>query len=359
MDVIQIIILVFALLGAMDYVIGNRIGIGKEFEKGFALFAPLALSMLGMIVIAPAVGVWLSPLFEGFYTIFGIDPSVIPASLLANDMGGASLAQSVSRSDMMGHYNAFVVSSMMGCMISFTLPFSLGVVPKSQHNELFVGILGGMTTIPVGCFAAGLICGIPVLALLLNLLPLIVIGVVIGLSLAFFRRACVACFTVFGHAIRVVSVAGLACAIFTFLTKIEVNPYFDTFENGAFICINACVTLAGALPLMFLVTKLLNRPLTALGGKLGINGVSAIAFLGTLITNASTFGTMDRMDKKGTVLNAAFAVSASFALGDHLAFTMAYDGRYVLPMILGKLISGICAVLLALIVYRSKDRETA
>ena len=189
MDVIQIIILVFALLGAIDYVIGNRIGIGKEFEKGFALFAPLALSMLGMIVIAPAVGVWLSPLFEGFYTIFGIDPSVIPASLLANDMGGASLAQSVSRSDMMGHYNAFVVSSMMGCMISFTLPFSLGVVPKSQHNELFVGILCGMTTIPVGCFAAGLICGIPVLALLLNLLPLIVIGVVIGLSLAFFRRA--------------------------------------------------------------------------------------------------------------------------------------------------------------------------
>ena len=84
----------------------------------------MALSMLGMIVIAPAIGVWLAPIFEGIYNVFGIDPSVIPASLLANDMGGMSIAQSVCVSDAIGGYNAFVVSSMMGCTISFTLPCS-------------------------------------------------------------------------------------------------------------------------------------------------------------------------------------------------------------------------------------------
>jgi ethanolamine transporter len=94
------------------------------------------------------------------------------------------------------------------------------------------------------------------------------------------------------------------------------------------------------------------------GAKIGVNDVSAIAFLGTLVTNASTFGTMEKMDKKGTALNAAFAVSASFALGDHLAFTMAYDGTYVLPMILGKLVSGVCAVALALIMYKEKPQKT-
>ena len=143
------------------------------------------------------------------------------------------------------------------------------------------------------------------------------------------------------------------------MTKVEISPHFDSFENAALICANACVTLSGALPLMYLLTKLLHKPLNVVGAKIGVNDVSAIAFLGTLVTNASTFGTMEKMDKKGTALNAAFAVSASFALGDHLAFTMAYDGTYVLPMILGKLVSGVCAVALALVMYKEKPQKTA
>ena len=63
------------------------------------------------------------------------------------------------------------------------------------------------------------------------------------------------------------------------------------------------------------------------------------------------------MDAKGLTVNAAFAVSASFVFGSHLAFTMAYDSTYVLPMIVGKLISGLCAVGLALLLYRDAPSE--
>jgi len=152
---------------------------------------------------------------------------------------------------------------------------------------------------------------------------------------------------------KTASVIGLVCAIFTFLTKIELSPHFDTFENGAFICVNACVTLSGALPLMFLLAKLLDKPLTRLGSALGINAVSALAFLACTVTNISSFGVMDRMDKKGAVLNSAFAVSAAFTFGGHLAFTMAFDSSYVAPMIVGKLISGVCAVILAFFLYKN------
>ena len=354
MNALTVVILAFSALGAIDWLIGNKIGVGKEFERAFLLFYPLTLSMLGMIVIAPAVGVWLSPLFDGFYALFGIDPSIIPASLLANDMGGAVLAQSVGKSAQLGNYNAFIVSSMMGCVISFTLPFSLGTVSREQYSQLFLGILCGIATIPVGCLVAGLICRVPFVALMLNLLPLIIVGGLITLALLFFKKACIRCFAVLGHVMRAISLAGLACAIFTFLTGVVITPHFDTLQNGALVCANACVTLSGALPLMYLLTKLLHKPLNAVGARIGINDVSAIAFLGTLVTNASTFGTMDKMDKRGAVLNAAFAVSASFALGDHLAFTMAYDGTYVLPMIVGKIVSGVCAVLLAFVMMREK-----
>lgn len=359
MSPITITILAFSLLGAIDFLIGNKIGVGKEFEKAFSLFCPMALSMLGMIVIAPAIGVWLSPVFEGFYNAFGIDPSIIPASLFANDMGGMTLAQSVCKAEDIGSYNAFVVSSMMGCVISFTIPFSLGIVKKHRHKELFFGLLCGIATIPIGCFAAGLICGLEPLAILINLLPLLIISAIVAAALLLIPRLCIKCFSVFGFFMKILAIVGLACAIFTFLTDIEISRHFDTFENAAFVCANACVTLSGALPLMCIVTKLLNKPLNALGSTIGINGVSTLAFLGCLVTNATTFGVMDQMDKKGVVLNSAFAVSASFVFGSHLAFTMAFDKSYILPMIAGKLISGICAVLLAFMIYKGEKQAAA
>ena len=354
MSLLTPVILAFSILGALDYLLGNRFGLGAEFKKAFSLFCPMALSMLGMIVIAPAIGVWLTSFFEMFYNVFGIDPSVIPASLFANDMGGTPLAQSVCQSKEMGNFNAFVVSSMMGCVISFTIPFSLGIVSETQRKDLFFGLICGIITVPIGCFVAGLVCKLELMALFLNLLPLILLSALIGVALILVPKLCIKCFEVFGVFMKALAMIGLLCAVFTFLTKIEITPHFDTFENGALVCANACVTLSGMLPFMLVVTKLLDRPLNRLGARIGINGVSAFAFLGTLVTNASTFGVMEKMDRKGVVLNSAFAVSASFVFGGHLAFTMAFDANYVTPMIVGKLLSGICAVVLVLLIDKKK-----
>ena len=358
MSVIKIVILIFSLIGTVDYLLGNKFGVGKEYEKAFSLFCPMALSMLGMIVIAPGIGVWLTPAFDGFYRLFGIDPSIVPASIFANDMGGMPLAQSICKSEDIGNFNAFVVSSMMGCVISFTIPFSLGIVKKNQHKELFFGLLCGIVTIPVGCFVAGLLCKLDPLALLVDLLPLILLSGVICAMLIFLPKICIKCFTAFGLFMKLLSIAGRAGAIFPVLTTKEIFPAFDTFENAVLVCANACVTLSGTLPFMYIVAKLVGKPLTKLGSKMGINAISTLALLGNLVTNASAFGTMEKMDKKGTVLNAAFAVSAAFVFGSHLAFTMAYDNRYVAPMVVGKLVAGVCAVILALLIYKKENTKT-
>jgi ethanolamine transporter len=357
MNALTIVILIFSLLGAIDYVIGNRLGVGREFEKAFSLFCPMALSMLGMIIIAPAIGVWLTPMFEGFYSLFKIDPSIIPASLFANDMGGMPLAQGIAKSQSIGGYNAFIISSMMGCVMSFTIPFSIGIVKKEQHREMFFGFLCGIITIPVGSLIAGLMCKIRILPLLINLIPLIILSAILIAALLLVPEGAIKCFSVFGFIMKVLAIVGLVLSIFTFLTKKQISSYLDTFENAAFICANACVTLSGALPFMFIVSKLLNKPLNKLSNKVGIDGVSAIALLGSLVTNASTFGVMDKMNKKGVVLNSAFAVSASFVFGSHLAFTMAFDNYYIAPMIVGKVISGVTAIILALLIYKPSTKE--
>ena len=352
MSIVTIVILVFSLAGAVDYILGSRFGLGREFEKAFSLFCPMALSMLGMLVIAPAVGEWLMPVFEGFYRLTGLDPSIIPASLFANDMGGMVLAQAICKSPATGDFNAFVVSSMMGCVVSFTIPFSLGIVRKEQQRQFFFGILCGIATVPVGCFAAGLLCGLNGLELIRNLLPLMIFALAITLALVLAPERCMGCFRAFGVLAKALAVIGLGCAVFTFLTKIVIHPRFDTLENAALVCVNACVTMSGALPAIYLLSGLLNKPLNRLGAPLGIGAVSVSGFLGSLVTHAPTLGMMDRMDKRGVVLNAAFAVSGAFVFGSHLAFTMAFDERYVLPMILGKLVSGISGVILAQVLYK-------
>ena len=41
MSPITVVVLLFSLPGAVDYVIGSKLGIGKEFEKAFSLFGPM------------------------------------------------------------------------------------------------------------------------------------------------------------------------------------------------------------------------------------------------------------------------------------------------------------------------------
>ena len=52
---------VFMLLGALDRIFGGRLGLGQEFENGILTFGSLALSMLGIISLAPVLANVLRP----------------------------------------------------------------------------------------------------------------------------------------------------------------------------------------------------------------------------------------------------------------------------------------------------------
>ena len=68
-------------------------------------------------------------------------------------------------------------------------------------------------------------------------------------------------------------------------------------------------------------------------------------------------GMMKDMDDKGVVLNSAFAVSAAFTFAGHLAFTMSFNADCLPAVIVGKLVAGICAVLVALLIYKKMRKD--
>ena len=357
MNFVSLIMLAFSLLGALDRILGNRFGLGKEFERGFMLLGNMALSMIGMIVLAPVLAEWLQPFCAWVYDALHIDPSVIPAALFANDMGGAPLAEQTAQHAGVGMFNALVVSSMMGCTVSFTIPYALGVVEKEHHRDLFLGLLCGIVTIPVGCFVSGLCCGLSMGLLLINLLPLILLSVLIAAGLLLLPDFTVKLFSIIGVFIKILITIGLSLGILKALTGLEPIKGLADIKEGGNICLNAAIVLSGAFVLMNLVSKLLAKPISGLGRRLGINETAAMGLLSTIVTNATTLEMVNRMDKKGIVLNSAFLVSAAFMLGGHLAFTMAYDTAYILPMVVAKIVAGLSSLVVALFVYKRMEKE--
>ena len=361
MNVFTWIFLIFAVLGALDRLIGNKFGLGNEFERGFKFFSATSLSMIGIIILAPALAVWLEPVFSAFYNIFKIDPSIIPASLFANDMGGAPLATklAIEGNENIGKFNAYVVSSMLGCMISFTIPFASGVVDKKYHKDMFLGFVCGIATIPVGCIVGGLMCGISFPALMLDLIPVLIISLLFSLGLIFLRSATCAVLKWFAVILKVVICVGLILGIITYILKLPLPDHFDTFEEAASICVRISVTLAGAFPFMYLLGKLLKKPLSFFGKKLGINEISALSLLATLVTNATAFASIKDMDRRGIVLNSAFACSAAYIFGSHLAYTSAECPELVGIVMLSKFISGIASVIVAFIITKNMNKQSA
>ncbi len=346
MNILSIIMVVFAVLGAIDLILGNRIGIGKEFERGINMLGTLALSMIGIIVLSPLIAQLLAPVLNGIAKVLPFEPSIGIASLLANDMGGATLAMQFATTPQIGYFNGLVIGSMMGATISFTLPFALSTTEKPQRRSLALGLMCGVCVIPVGCLVAGCIAQLPFSTLLIDLVPLFLFSALLSFGLLKFPEQSIKIFNVVGWIVKALATAGLVIGIAQLLLGVDI-PYIAPIEEGFEIVFNVAVVLAGAFPLIYLLSKALKKPLKALCGVLDVNETSALGFLSTLATSVTTFGMMKDMDEKGIVLNSAFAVSAGFTFADHLAFTMSFNPDYLLCVIVGKLVAGFVALFVA------------
>ncbi|MBQ8183266.1 MAG: ethanolamine utilization protein EutH [Clostridia bacterium] len=355
-EVLAIIMAVFAVIGAFDKITGNHLKLGDEFEKGIMTLGPLSLSMLGMMTIAPALADLLIPVITPVANLCRFDPSALAGILIANDMGGAALADSIAADSLLGSFHGLCVASMLGATVSFTIPVALRSSKKENHDDVLLGLLCGISTIPVGCFVSGLVMGIKPLTVLINLLPALLISVIIIIGLLKFPKITVKIFSVFGKIISILITCGLALGIFQQLTgKVIIKNTAPLMESAATV-FTICITLAGTFPLIAIISKILKKPLSALGKKLELDDVSVVGLIATLANSIATMESADRMNRKGRILNLAFAVSAAFVFGDHLAFTLSYNDEHILAVIIGKLVAGVTALMIASVLYKKSEK---
>ena len=347
-EILIAVMAVFAVAGAIDRRFGNRWGLGKEFEEGILAMGSLALAMVGIVCLAPVLAGLLKPVIVPVFAFLGADPAMFAGTILACDMGGGALAVELAASHQAAMLGGVLTGSMLGATVVFTIPVAMGILEEKDRPVMAQGILCGIVTIPLGVLAGGLTAGFPIGMVLRNLIPIVIIAALIALGLWRAENAMVRGFEVFGKLVVAVVTVGLAAAVVEALTGFVIIPGMAPISDGFETVGTIAIVLAGAFPLVFVITKLLRKPLMAAGRWLGINDAAAAGLIASLANSIATFGMVKDMNRRGKVVNIAFAVSAAFVFGDHLGFTAGFAPEMIGPMIVGKLVGGVSAIAVAM-----------
>ena len=342
----------FAVLGALDRLLGNRLGLGKAFEDGILSMGSLAMAMLGIIALAPVLAGLLKPVIVPVYRFLGADPAMFAGTLLACDMGGGPLAAALTSDPQAALLGGVLTGSMLGATVVFTIPVAMGILRPEDRPVFARGILCGVVTVPLGILAGGLTAGFSVGMVLRNLIPIVLMAALIALGLWKAEGAMIRGFSLFARLVTAVITVGLAAAIVETLTGVTVIPGMAPLSDGFGTVGSIAIVLAGAFPLVSVLTRVLQKPLGAMGRRLGINETAAAGFLATLANSIATFGMVKDMDRRGKTMNIAFAVSAAFVFGDHLGFTAGFAPEMLPALIVGKLVGGITAAAAAHLLTR-------
>lgn len=353
-QVLMVIMAAGAVVGGIDRILGNRWGYGEKFEEGFQFLGSTALSMAGMICLAPVLADLLGKIIVPLYGVIGVDPGMF-GSLLAIDMGGYQLAKELAVDPLIGSYAGIVAASIFGCTVVFTIPVGMGMIREEDRACFAKGIMIGLITIPVGLTAGGLFAGISLPVCIWQNIPVFVLAGFLLLGLWKIPERMIRGFCLFAKGIRCIITIGLVLGAVEYLCGFQMikgmTPLTDAMEVVAAIGI----VMLGSLPVTEFLQRILKKPFQALGKRVGMNPAGVTGLLVGAVSAIPAISMYKDMDEKGKVVNAAFLVSAASMMAAHMGFTLSTEPHLLGALIGAKMIGGVAAVLAALSVCRLKS----
>ena len=344
------ILLICALLGLADKILGGRWGLAAEFDSGLGSMASLALSIVGVYCIGVTAVRSHPQAIASFAANLPFDASVLIGSLLAPDMGGHAIAKEMAATPALGIFSGVMVASSLGGTISFVLPVALTTIRKEDTIPFMQGIVWGIVTIPACVVAGSLLTGLPLQDLLRNLLPILLFCLILCAALLKAKKVTVQILSGLGNLVRIASLV-----LFALVMAGRFLPQWKWVSNALFyesleIVIKIAVVVSGSMVAASLILRYFYKAIARVADRLGMNAYSVVGLIASLATCISMLPMLDKMDERGKVVNAAFAVSGAFVLGGQLAFIASVEPASVVSAyMVAKLAGGICAVAAAMI----------
>ncbi|MBP1553000.1 MAG: ethanolamine utilization protein EutH, partial [Oscillospiraceae bacterium] len=199
MEIFIFIMAIFAFIGLVDYTFNLGLGLAKEFEKGLNTMGGLALSVVGFYAIGVSFVQNNAEQIAAITKNIPFDPSLIIGSLLAPDMGAMGIATNIAATPQLAVFSGALVAGGLGATIGYQLPVFLAAVRKDEIPDLMQGFICGIIPLPVGLFIGGMMLGVPMNALIVNMIPVTILCVVLILAVAFAPNATTKVLTLFGN----------------------------------------------------------------------------------------------------------------------------------------------------------------
>jgi len=355
MTVNQILMYIMAFgvaLGGIDRILGNKFGYGEKFEDGFQMLGPVALSMAGIICLAPVLSMVLRIVISPVCNFLHLDPGIF-GSILAIDMGGLQLSVELAKDPVIGRFSGVILSSVFGCTVVFSIPVGLGFLRETDQPYFTKGTLMGLATMPASITVGTLMLGLPLGYILWNCLPVLLISVLLAVGLIRKPETMMKGFLIFSGFIKGIAVAGLTIAAISHLTGISLLKQLLPLREAMDTVSSICIVMLGSMPLAELIQRLMKTPFEKISQTTGLNSVTITALLLGLFSATPALAMLPRMNHRGQVVASACLVSCICTFGAHFAYA---DGTYpdmVPAMLASKLLGGLLGGVIAMIATRS------
>lgn len=351
--ILMLIMAAGAVVGGIDRIRGNRWGYGAKFEEGFQLLGSTALSMAGMICLAPVLADVLGKVVIPLYRMIGVDPGMF-GSLLAIDMGGYQLAKELAVDAEIGSYAGIVAASIFGCTVVFTIPVGMGMIREEDRSCFARGIMLGLVTIPAGLTVGGLLAGLSVSDCIWQNLPVFVLALLLMLGLWKIPGRMIRGFCVFAKGIRLVITIGLVLGAVEYLCGYHPVKGMTPLTEAMKVVSAIGIVMLGSLPVTEFLQRRLRKPFQMLGQRVGINSAGMTGLLVGVVSAIPALSMYREMDERSKVVNAAFLVSAASMMAAHVGFTFSTEPQLLGALIGGKISGGAAAVAAVLLLQQRK-----
>lgn len=352
MNFFILIMLILCLMGILDKILNNRLGLVEAFDKGINSMGSIAMSMIGFYCIAIALIQNNVDLITKISSNSSLDPSIIIGSILAPDMGGFSIVAGLNNKIFL-IFSGVVLTSTLGQTISFQLPVFLASLKNDDLPPFISGLVYGILSLPLVLIVVALYLQIP--NLLINLLPILLLCLIIIVALYFSYEKTIFVLTLFGYIIRIVSIILFALVVLQlFFDKL---PFTNSslISEAMVIVLRMCIVVCGSMILSDIIIKKFSKIIFIIGQKLGINSTSVMGLLLSLGTSIAMIPLFSQMDNKGKMMNAAFSVSGAYVFGGQLGFiSSVVDSQGVLIYMVSKILAGALAVIFVMLFYKKK-----
>ena len=331
MNFFILIMLILCLIGLIDKILNNKLGLVAAFDKGMDSMGGIAMSMIGFYCIAITLIQNNVDVITKIGADSSLDPSIVIGSILAPDMGGFSIVSGLGNSTFL-IFSGVILTATLGQTISFQLP---------------------ILSLPIILVAVAWYLQIP--NLLINLLPIIILCVILVIALYVSYDKTIFVLTLFGYLIRIISILLFGMVVLQLF--FDTLPFTTTalISDAMVIVLRMCIVVCGSMILSDLIIKRFSRMIFMIGQKLGVNSASVIGLLLSLGTSIAMIPLFSQMDRKGKMMNAAFSVSGAYVLGGQLGFiSSVVDGNGVIIYMISKIIAGLLAIVFVLIFYREE-----